>query len=82
MTSREMATTSCCPETYQLGIEWEAQQSRIAAFGAIRRAVAFARDLDAAAALCTAAPRSAVEMRLEARAVRHAIRVAIGSDKR
>ena len=67
---------------YCRGVDDERHRNRIAAFGALRRSVAFARDLDAAAALCTAAPRSAVEMRLEARAVRHAIRVAIGSDKR
>ena len=74
------------PKSYSLGYvrgcSDERDQYRVVAFGALRRAVAFARDLDAAAALCTAAPRSAVEMRLEARAVRHAIRVAIGSDKR
>lgn len=58
-----------------------AKANRVAVFGGIRRAVDLARTLDQLAHTHGVQPRSAFEMRLQASAIRHGIRAAIGSDK-
>jgi hypothetical protein len=55
--------------------------NRKAAFGAIRRAVTFARNLDYCATLPTTRPQTRVDLRGQAYAVRYSIRLAIESSK-
>lgn len=72
---------SCCPFTFQLGIDEGDRQARIEAFGAIRRAVKVARELDREAVRVEDEFLDATDVYREARQVRRAIRAAIGSDK-
>lgn len=66
-------------QAYKRGYDAAMRQSRVRTFGALRRAVIFARGLDASAQDMTTA---AAEVRRErARTIRHIIRTAINSDK-
>lgn len=67
---------SCCPFTFQLGIDEGDRQARIEAFGAIRRAAEIAREWDR-----KLDGYKIVGEELRAIEIRRAIRAAIGSDK-
>ena len=66
---------------YERGYHDARRQARVAAFGAIRRAVIFARGLDASANELNMTSMAAAVRRERARTIRSIIRAAIGSDK-
>ena len=68
-------------QAYKRGYDAATRQHRIRTFGALRRAVIFARGLDASADEMNATSMAAEVRRERARAIRSIIRTAIGSDK-
>lgn len=68
-------------QAYKRGYDAAMRQCQTRTFGAIRRAVIFARGLDASADEMNATSMAAEVRRERARIIRTIIRTAIGSDK-